>query len=103
MTLAAGEHWEGAEEVGLLRCDLDDVDFGDLDIPVAVDVFEDEAELAILSGGEGCGGDGLGVDVGLVGADEQEREGFDLGGEAFVVAEEHLDGDGGDGLGAGVS
>ena len=75
--------------------DADDVDFGQLDVPVTGKVLEDKAELAIVAGFEGSGGDGLGIDVGLAGADEGDGEGLDGRGHILVVAEEDLDADGG--------
>ena len=92
---------EAAES--LFCIDLNDVDFGHLIVPVAGNGFEGKAKLAVVAGLERGGGDGLGIDIGLVGADEGEGLGFDLGRELDVVAEEDLDGDAGDGLVAGVA
>jgi hypothetical protein len=79
------------------------MDFGHLVVPVAGDGLEGKAKLAVVAGFEWGGGDGLGIDIGLVGADDGEGLGFDLGWELDVVAEEDLDGDAGDGLVASVA
>jgi hypothetical protein len=80
----------------------DDADLRHLHVPVGGQGLEDETELAVVSGFKGGGADGLGIDVGLVGADECEGQGLDLGGHLLIVAEEHLDGDGSCGLGSCV-
>ncbi len=92
--------WLSGEE--LSGFNVDDADLGELNVPVGGDGFEDEAELTVVGGLEGSGADGLGIDVGLMGADEGEGEGFDVRGHLLVVAEDDLNGDRGDGLGTGV-
>jgi hypothetical protein len=79
------------------------VDFRHLVVPVTGNGLEGKAKLAVVAGFERGGGDGLGIDIGLVGADEGEGLGLDLGRELDIVAKEYLDGDAGDGLVAGVA
>jgi len=93
--------WEGGRR--LFRVELNYVDFGHLIVPVTGNGLEGKAKLAVVAGFERGGGDGLGVYIGFVGADEGEGLGFDLGRELDVVAEEDLNGDTGDGLVAGVA
>ena len=79
------------------------MDFRHLVVPVAGDGLEGKAKLAVVAGLERRGGDGLGINIGFVGADEGEGLGLDLGRELDVVTEQNLDGDAGDGLVAGVA
>ncbi len=81
---------------------LDCMDVRHLSVPVVGNALEDKTELTIIAGFERCGRDRLGVDVGLVSADESQGDGLDLGGHGFVVAEENLHGHCGDGLRASV-
>jgi hypothetical protein len=81
---------------------MHNIDFGHLLVPVVRDGFEDEPELDVVAGFDGGGADGFGVDVGLAGADEREREAFDLWGEADIVAEDDLESGSGEGGGADI-
>ncbi len=56
----------------LLATDADDPDLGKLQVPVRGDGVENQAEVAVLAGFDRSGGDRLGIDIGLAGADKAE-------------------------------
>lgn len=81
---------------------MNDADLWRLAGPIGGDGIEDEPEVVAGAGGEGLGGDRLGIDIGLTHADEGERHGLVLGDLMTEVVKENLDGDGLDGAAAGV-
>jgi hypothetical protein len=66
-------------DLDLAGGDLNHVDLGELLAPIGRNVFEDEAELAVVIRRERGGAERLGIHVGVVGADKSERDGFELG------------------------
>lgn len=76
---------------------MEDADLGVGAVPVRRDGIEDEAEIAFVAGLKGRGGDRLEIDIRIAGADQLEGLGLVLCDLFGRVAEEDLDGDGGDG------
>ena len=81
----------------LLAVDADHADLWILLVPVGGYGVENQAEVAVLPRFDGGGRDWLGIDVGLAGADQAEREGHSLGILADIAMEADLDGDRGEG------
>lgn len=86
----------------LLGGDCDHPDFGVVLVPVLGEAVEDEAEVAGFARVDGGSGDRLRIDIRLAGADEGERHRLFPGDGVFEAVEGDLDGDGSDGLLAGV-
>ena len=69
----------------LLLRGFHNLDPGDLPVPAGADRLEDQTELSIFTGGNRRCGDGLGIDIWLVGADKGKRERLDLSGMAVSL------------------
>ena len=86
----------------LLGRDCDHPDFGVVLVPVLGEAVEDEAEVAGFARVDGGGADGLRIYIRLAGAYEREWHRLLFGDGILEAVEGDLDGDGGDGLLAGV-